>query len=107
MRNINRIIVEGNATRDAEIKQTNTGKVLAEFAIAVNRDDQVSYFDVNAWEKLGEICQSMIKKGTHVIIDGRLVQSRWESEGKTKSHVSIVADNVRILSKKQTPGEDY
>lgn len=98
MRNINRTILEGNATRDCELRATPNGKSVAIFALAVNRDKEVSYFEVTAWDKLAEICNTYIKKGTHLIIDGRLQQNRWEKEGKTHSTIHIVADNIRILT---------
>ncbi|MDR1257284.1 MAG: single-stranded DNA-binding protein, partial [Spirochaetaceae bacterium] len=75
------------------------------FSLASNRyykqdkgmEKEVSFFDVEAWSKLAENCRSMGYKGRGVRVVGRLKQDRWnDTEGKTHSRVSIIAEHVEF-----------
>lgn len=103
--NIAYVFADGNLTSDPERKTTPNGKSLATFSIAVNhytskdgdRDSEVSYFDVEAWDKLGENCGEYLKKGSKVTVIGVLRQDRWKSsEGTGRSKVKIMAQQVRF-----------
>lgn len=64
-RSINQVILMGRLTRDPEMRTTTTGKTIASFSIAVDRagqDDQADFFDVTAWEKLGELVNQYLSK---------------------------------------------
>ena len=97
MNQINSLIIEGNIVRIPEIKETANHSKLATFSIAVNRyykktdgtfEQEVSYFDVNAWGTKGIGCR----------VVGRLKQDRWkDSEGRTQSKVCIVAEHVEFM----------
>lgn len=109
MNALNSILIEGNLTRDPEMKYINSGTALTQFSIGVNKsfkqgDDwktEVSYFDVQAWGKLAEICAQHLKKGRGVRISGELKQNRWDdAEGKPKSRVFIVAEHVEFKPEK-------
>ncbi len=113
MNDKNDITLQGRLTRDAEVKYTNTGTALANIAIASNYSykkgddwtDEVSYFDVVAWGKLAE-AQAELKKGTPVIVFGRLKQERWQvQDGATRSRVNVVADKivVTVSARKEAP----
>jgi single-strand DNA-binding protein len=75
------------------------------FSLASNRyhkhenglEQEVSFFDVEAWAKLAETCQMMGHKGRGVRVVGRLKQNRWnDDEGKAHSKVSIVAEHIEF-----------
>lgn len=60
-------------------------------------EKEVSYFDVEAWSRLGQSCSENLKKGRGVRVVGRLKQDRWtDGDGKTKSKVKIVAEHVEF-----------
>ena len=64
-RSINQVILMGRLTRDPEMRTTTTGKTIASFSIAVDRagqDDQADFFDITAWEKLGELVSQYLYK---------------------------------------------
>jgi single-strand DNA-binding protein len=117
MNNLNSILVEGNLVRDPELNHTQKGTPVCKFSIATNRffklDDEyqreVSFFDVTTWARLAEVCNEFLKKGRGVRIIGRLKQDRWKGmDGKGKSKVYIIADNVEfkpVFSNKQTKTE--
>jgi single-strand DNA-binding protein len=105
MNNLNSILVEGNLVRDAEYRTTAKGKPLCTFSIASNRYDkhddelakEVSYFDVQCWQKMAETCQQFGHKGRGVRVVGRLKQDRWnDAEGKAHAKITIVAGHIEF-----------
>jgi single-strand DNA-binding protein len=107
---LNSILLEGNLTRDPESKTLSTGTQVCNFNVASDRfyrqsegtEKEVSYFDVEAWSKLGLACSQNLKKGRGVRVVGRLKQDRWtDSEGKARSRVMIVAEHVEFKPMKK------
>jgi single-strand DNA-binding protein len=99
MSSYNKTIMLGNLARDPESRQVGGNKV-ARLVVAVNDQylkDKVSYFDVEAWGKLGELCQKYLTKGRSVLVEGRMLQDIWEKDGKKNSSVYVKADNVQFL----------
>jgi single-strand DNA-binding protein len=92
----------GRLTRDPEMRTTTTGKSIANFSLAVDRqtqDDQADFFDVTAWEKLGELANQYLSKGRRCLVQGRLRQDSWDDKetGKKRSKVEIVATDITFL----------
>ena len=79
------VTIVGNITRDPELRFTAGGKGIASFGVAVNRrwqqngewQEKVSFFNVTAWDTLGENIAASLTKGTRVIVTGRLEQRSW------------------------------
>lgn len=95
-------VLVGNLARDPESRQAGETTV-TRLVVAVNdtySKDKVSYVDVEAWGKLGEICQKYLTKGRQALVDGRLVQDTWEKDGKKNSKLYVKADNVQFLGSK-------
>jgi single-strand DNA-binding protein len=97
------VTIVGNLTRDPELRFTAGGKGIASFGIAVNRrwqqggewQEKVSFFNVTAWDTLGENAAASLTKGTRVIVTGRLEQREYETkEGEKRNVVEIVADEI-------------
>ncbi len=101
-RSINQVILMGRLTRDPETRTTSTGKTIVSFSLAVDRagqDDQADFFDVTAWEKLGELVAQYLSKGRRCLVQGRLRQDSWDDKetGKKRSRVEVVATDVTFL----------
>lgn len=101
-RSINQVILMGRLTRDPEQRTTTTGKTIASFSIAVDRntqDDQADFFNVTAWEKLGDLVMQYLGKGRRVLVQGRLRQDSWDDKetGQKRSRVEVVATDVTFL----------
>lgn len=105
MNNLNSVLIEGNLTRDPQVKEVPTGTMVCNFSIASNRyykqnqeqHHEVSYVDVEVWAKLAEQCQEYLKKGRGVRVVGRIKQDRWEDDhGQRHSRVKIVAEHVEF-----------
>ncbi len=113
MNSLNSILIEGNLTRDPEMKYTTGGTAVCNLNIASNRsykkgDDyvkEVSYFDVTCWGKTAEVCSENLTKGRGVRVVGRLKQDRWEQDGNNRSRVVIVADHVEFMPQKKEAAE--
>jgi len=105
MHNLNSLIIEGNVVRDPVVKATPKGTPLCLFSIASNRffkqEDQTtqetSFFDVETWARLAEICGENCTKGRGVRVVGRLKQDRWVgSDGKRYSKIKVVAEHIEF-----------
>lgn len=101
-RSINQVILLGRLTRDPEQRTTTSGKSVVNFGIAVDRggqDDGADFFDVTAWEKLGELVVQYLSKGRRVLVQGRLRQDSWDDKetGKKRSRIDITATDVTFL----------
>jgi len=104
---INNVIVGGNLTKDIIVKDTVTGRKVCSFVLANNRTYQgnngkvreTSFIDIEVWGTIAENCGKYLRKGSPVVIAGRLKQSRWETpDGDKRSRLKIVAQNVQFLS---------
>lgn len=102
---MNKIFLIGRLTKDAEIRSTNTGKKVASFSIAVNEGkDQngqeiVQFFNLSAWERLAEIVEQYIKKGSKVAVVGKLQNRSWDKPDGTKAYATdVLVKELEILS---------
>lgn len=117
MNSLNSVLLEGNLTRDPELKYTPKGTAVCSFAIASNRSfkqedgyqEEVSYFDVTTWSHLAEVCNEYLRKGRGVRVVGRLKQDRWnDAEGNGRSKVFVIAEHVEFKperKKEEAAGE--
>lgn len=109
MRGFSKAIITGNLTRDPELRSTPNGASVCSFSVAVNRvfrdssgkqQEDVSFIDCSAWGKLGEMIAQYAKKGTGVLVSGRLSQRTWEDKatGQKRSRVEIVAEDFNFTT---------
>ena len=113
MNHLNSIILEGNLTKDGELK--NTSFSVCSLSLAVNRSnknkngewvDEVSFFDVECFGKMAEVAEKAAVKGRGIRIVGRLKQDRWADEnGKTFSKVKIIAEHIEFKPMLKKPEE--
>lgn len=112
-RSWNRIELIGNLTRDPELRFTSTGAAVATFGIATNRTyvsegerkEEVDFHKVVAWNKLAELVNQLMKKGSRVFISGRLQYREWETQdGQKRRDAEIVLEDMVLLTPKGTFG---
>ena len=105
MNNLNSVLIEGNIVGDPVYRTTPKGTPVCNFKIASNRffrqemrlEKEVSFFEIETWSKLAEMCNHQGKKGRGARVVGRLKQDRWTgTDGKPKSRISIVAEHVEF-----------
>ena len=96
---INKVILAGYLVADPEVRNTKTGKTITSLRMAyneVNRD--TLYINVDVWDKQGETCGRVLKKGSNIAVDGRLQVDNYENKDGVKvSKIFITADRVNFL----------
>ncbi len=113
MPTLNRVQLIGRLGKDPEGKFTPTGKKVAHFSMAVSNrwkdksgetKESTEWVNIEAWGRLGEVCQEYLKKGSLIYIEGRLKTDKYEDKGETKYFTKIVAQSLEFLDKK--PAEE-
>ena len=109
MNMLNSVIVEGDVVEQPEIKSTPNGVSVCTITIAVSREcrnangeraSEVSYFDVDAFGNIADVCAKMCLKGRGMRVVGRLRQVRWDDgDGKAHSKVNVVAEHIEFKFK--------
>ena len=96
---INSVTITARATKDTELKTTQSGTNIATISAAVNgMKDEVSYFGVVCFGKTAEIAAQYAIKGKQLGITGRLQQRKWQDkDGNNRYSVEIVANQVKLL----------
>lgn len=98
---MNRVILSGRLTKDIDVRFTQTGKCVANFSLAVNKKDNVNFFNIVVWDKLAEICGNNLGKGSKVLIEGELSTRSYEDSSGSKRNVTeVVAYNVEFMGSK-------
>lgn len=104
---LNKVMIIGNVGRDPEMRYTPGGSAVTSFSVAVSRRwttpenevrDETEWFNVVAWNKLAETCNSLITKGRKVYIEGRLQTRSWEGpDGQKKYRTEVIASTMLLL----------
>lgn len=106
-RSLNKACLLGNAGKDTELRYTNNGKAVASFSLATSeswRDqsgtnqERTTWHNIVAWDKLAEICNQYVKKGTKVYLEGRIQNRSYDDKDGNKRYISeIVATDLILL----------
>lgn len=106
---LNRVQIIGHLGKDPETRFTPTGKKVAQLRVAVTErwrnsegelKEATEWFNVEAWGRLGEICQDYLNKGSLVYLEGRLHTDRYEQEGETRYFTKVTANHMQMLSRR-------
>lgn len=108
MPGLNRVQLIGRLGKDPETRFTPKGSKVCSFTVAVDRrwksegdtKEATDWFNVEAWGKLGEICQNYLKKGRLVFIEGRLQTDHYEADGESRTFTKVVAQQMQMLDRK-------
>ncbi len=113
MNQLNSLIIEGNVTRAPELREPSAGFKVCTIPLAVNRFyknkagegvNEVSYFNVETYGKMAEVCMERCEKGRGLRVVGRLKQDRWKTkDGKSSSKICIIAEHVEFKRKFSKP----
>lgn len=98
---MNSIILLGRATSSIELKQTQAGKSVASFSLAVKRPftkDTTDFFTVVAWDRQAEVLSKYVGKGNQVCIRGYLTTRTWtDNQGNKRTSTEVIADEVSFV----------
>ncbi len=109
------LILVGNVGRDPEMRYTPSGQAVTSFSVATNRQytansgetvKETIWFRVTTWGKQAETCNQYVKKGSKVLVEGRLTADTatggpriWNAQdGTPRASFEVSASNVRFLS---------
>lgn len=109
------IIIVGNVGKDAEMRYTPSGQAVTSFSVATSRKytgangeqaEETIWFRVSTWGKTAEICNQYVKKGSKVLVEGRLTPDKstggprvWtKQDGTAQASFEVTANTVRFLS---------
>jgi single-strand DNA-binding protein len=111
---LNKVLLIGRLTRDPESRYTPSGAAVLNFGIAVNRRfrdqsgewrDDTCFVNCVAWQKLAERLAETLKKGSAVLVEGRLQSRSWETQdGQKRNTIEVNALSVQSLDKRGEGG---
>ena len=121
MNGFNKVILAGNLTRDPELRYTPSGTAIAKFGLAINRKwkdqngelrDETTFVDVDAFGKQAELIGQYMKKGSPLLVEGRLRLDQWEDKQtqQKRSRLGVVLEGMTFLGSGQSReggGGDY
>jgi single-strand DNA-binding protein len=106
---LNKVQLIGRLGKDPESRSTPIGKKVAHFSLAVSQrwksaegdKEYTEWINVEAWGRLGEVCQQYLHKGSLVFLEGRLKTDKYEDKGgETKYYTKVVALSMQMLDRK-------
>ncbi|MGA9399051.1 MAG: single-stranded DNA-binding protein [Anaerolineaceae bacterium] len=110
MSSLNRIQLIGRLGKDPETRTTPGGKQVCIFSVAVGhhwKDKKgeaksvTDWFNIEAWGKLGEICQQYLHKGQLVFVEGRMKTDKYEQNGETRYFTKVVLSGMQMLERRE------
>ena len=115
--NLNKIILVGRLTRDPEMRTIPSGQNVAQFGLATNRvwndasgqkQEATEFHNIVAWRRLAEICAQYLKKGSLVLIEGRIQNRSWQGQdGQTKYRTEVVCESMQMGPRSASQGGGY
>jgi len=103
----NKVILVGNLTRDIELRYTQGGMAIAKTGIATNRKfkkqsgemvDETMFIDITFFGRSGEIANQYLRKGSKVLVEGRLMLEQWtDQNGQKRSKHSVNVEEMKML----------
>jgi single-strand DNA-binding protein len=106
--NFNKVILAGNLTRDPELRYTPKGLAIAKIGLAINRKwtneagetkEEATFVDVDAFGKQAETLGQYMRKGSPILIEGRLRLDQWDDKqtGQKRSKLGVVVEGFQFL----------
>ena len=106
----NKVVMIGNLSRDIELRYLPSGSAVAKSAIATSykyksasgeQKDEVCFLEFTIFGKVGEVANQYLKKGSKVLLEGRLVFEQWTAQdGSTRSKHTLRVDEMKMLDSK-------
>ncbi len=114
MANYNKVILIGNLTRDPEVRYTPKGVAIAKLGLAINRTwrdantgeskEEVTFVDIDAFGKQAETLSKYVRKGSPIMVEGRLRLDTWEDKqtNQKRSRLGVVLEGFQFLGGPRT-----
>ncbi len=109
MKSVNRVILVGNLGSDPEVRYTKEGKPVAVLSLATNEayktaegqtKEVTDWHAVVVWGQQANVCQQYLKKGTLILVEGKMKSRLWaDKNGQKHKSVEVLASSVKFLDK--------
>ncbi|MCS6809445.1 MAG: single-stranded DNA-binding protein [Bacteroidota bacterium] len=105
-RGFNRVVLIGNVGKDPDVRYTTSGVPVATFSLATSEmwkdkdgtpQERTDWHNIVAWRKLAEIIQEIVRKGSRLLVEGKIQTRSFEKNGEKRYVTEIVADNILLL----------
>ena len=97
---MNRIIIKGRIAREIEVRQTQTGKSVGSFSVAVDKgfgeNKSADFFRVQAWEKTADFVAKYFSKGKEILVEGRMESREYDKDGQKVTVWELIAERVEF-----------
>jgi single-strand DNA-binding protein len=112
----NRITLIGNVGQDPQSKTLDNGTKTTSFTLATsetwkdkqgNKQEETQWHTVKLWRGLAEVAEQYVKKGTKLMIEGKVIYRSYEKDGETKYFTEIVAKEMKMLGGKPSNDEPF
>jgi single-strand DNA-binding protein len=119
MSSFNKAVVLGYLGKDSELKHTQSGNSVSSFSLATSetfkdktgeKTEKTTWHNIVVWGKSAEVLSQYLKKGTRVLVEGKISNRSYDKQDGSKGYVSeIIANNIVLLgsSKAEPSGENY
>ena len=107
----NKVILEGNLTKDIELIYASSGTAIGKSSIAVNRKfktqageqkQEVLFIDITFFGRTAEVASQYLTKGSNIIIDGKLDFQQWKaSDGTNRSKHAVTVNSMQMINTKK------
>ena len=111
---MNKIMLIGNLGKDPEMSYTASGTAVTKFSLAVNRNvksptgerqTETDWFNIIAWNQLAETCNSYLKKGSKIFVEGRLSQRKYTDKNNVeRTSIEVTISDMEMLTPKGQSG---
>lgn len=116
-RGVNKVILIGNLGQDPELRYTGSGTAVCNMRLATNENykdregnlvEKTEWHNVVAWDRLAEICNEYLQKGSQVYFEGSLQTRSWEDrDGNTRYTTEVKAREMRFLDQRERPDTEF
>lgn len=106
---MNIVVLQGRLTKDVEVRYTDTGKVVANFTLAVNRpfadkggQREADFIPIVLWNKTAEVAGNNVHKGDRLLVEGRIQVRNYTDKNGVKRYITeVVGDRIEFIEYKQ------
>ena len=115
-KDLNKVMFTGRLGKDPDVRYLDSGSAITKFSVAANRQwtnadgakqEDVEWFNVVAWNKLGELCAQYLSKGARIYGEGRLQTRTWEDEqGRKHWMAEVILSEMIMLDTRSGTGHD-
>lgn len=109
MGSMNKVFLMGNLTRDVELRYTPSGTAVSDIGVAVNERrkdasgatvEETTFVECTLWGRTAEVAAEFLKKGSPILIEGRLKLDTWEADGQKRSKLKVVCTQMQMMGGK-------